>query len=124
MAKVVIESDDVWNGEYELDLSFFTNRELHIIKKETGIRGGELYESFDAGDTDLLVALAMIAIRRSGKGNPDAEALWELPTGKITLDVTDEGDAGPPAEAPSESSENAGASSSASSESGESSQEQ
>lgn len=124
MAKVIVESSDIWSGEYPLDLSFFTNRELHMIKKETGIRAGELFGAFDAGDTDLLVALAMIAIRRAGKGSPDADVLWELPAGKITLDVTDEdADAGPPAEVPDESSESDRASSSGSSASGESSQE-
>lgn len=114
MAKVIIE-----NEEYPLDLSYFTNRELHMIKKETGIRAGELYSSFDAGDTDLLVALAMIAVRRAGKP-VESDELWDLPAGKITLDVTDEeADASPPDETPSASSDVGGLSSSDSSVNGD-----
>ncbi len=126
MAKVIVESGDVYNGEYELDLSFFTNRELHIIKKETGIRAGELYEAFDVADTDLLVVLAIIAIRRKTGETADSNALWELPAGKITLDVSGEDDASPPDEAsiaPPETSGGDAASLSDSSVNGESSQE-
>ncbi len=120
MAKVIIESGDVYNGEYELDLSYFTNRELHIIKKETGIRAGELYEAFDAADTDLLVALAVIAIKRKSGETANSDSLWDLAAGKITLDVTDEDDASPPDATSPEMSNGDAASSSDSSASGES----
>ena len=101
MAKVVIESDDLLAGSYELDLAAgFTHRELHLIKVETGLRAGDLEDAITNADTDLLVALALIALRRAGKPFP-AEMLWDMEAGKITLDVSDEeGDALTPAETP------------------------
>ena len=102
MAKVVIESDNLLAGSYELDLAAgFTHRELHLIKLETGLRAGELEEGIQKADTDLLVALALVALRRAGKDFP-SDMLWDLEGGKITLDVSDEEvDAVPPAEMPS-----------------------
>lgn len=63
-----IEGASPFNGSYELDLSVpFNHAESHIIKQVSGLRGGEIEEAFDANDTDLLVALALIALYRAGK---------------------------------------------------------
>ncbi len=79
-------------GEYDLDISSFTNRELHEIKVETGVRAGEIEEAFAAGDNDLMVAITLIVLQRSGKGTfaQLRDAVWDLPAGSVQFDLTDE----------------------------------
>lgn len=102
MAKLKIENIDGLEGEYEFDPSYFTNRELHLIKRETGIRAGELQDAVEAGDNDLVVTLAYIALLRAGKKLPNADMLWDASAGTITLDLEEEGEAeGPPSPPPS-----------------------
>jgi hypothetical protein len=68
----------------------FTNRELHIIKQVAGVRAGQLFEAMEAGDSDLLVALAHIAIRRMKLNRPSLDELWDLPAGDITVGAEEE----------------------------------
>jgi hypothetical protein len=91
MAKVVIsEGLPVIDGEYELDASYFTNRELHLIKREANVRAGEVTEALEARDNDVFVVLAYIALQRAGKGDIPIDALWDMEAGKITFDFSDE----------------------------------
>jgi hypothetical protein len=113
MDTLTIEGIPTYNGEYPLDMSYFSNRELHFIKEVTqtknspGIRAGELQEAFTAGDNDLMVALAGIAIWRKTKVQPNMEPLWEAEAGKFTFEVEappdEEDDDGPPESEPDES---------------------
>jgi hypothetical protein len=91
-----------FDGEYPLDVSYFTNRELHTIKELSKVRAGELSEALQAGDNDVLVALAVIAVQRAGKPVPkDASPFWDAPSGSSLEFVLDEeNDASPPASAP------------------------
>lgn len=91
MPKVTIKDPAAgpYNGEWDLDFGTFTNRELHIIKREAGVRVGELQGSITNMDNDLMVAFAFIALRRAGR-NPDVDILWELPVGAILLEDDDE----------------------------------
>ncbi len=101
MAKIKIEGLPGWDGEYDFDGSYFTNRELQLIKRETGIRAGELEDAMLVQDNDLVVAVTLIALKRLGKEIP-AEMLWDAPVGKITMELDEgEADAGPPAVPPS-----------------------
>lgn len=71
----------------------FTNRELHLIKQIAGVRAGELFDAIEAGDNDVLVALAHIAVRRGDTARPSLDELWDLPAGEITAeDIEDEPD--------------------------------
>lgn len=92
MPKLIITDIAGLNGEYDFGLASFTNRELHLIKQESGVRAGELGEAFAARDNDLLVALAMITLQRAGKGDISQfkDLLWDADAGKITFDLTDE----------------------------------
>lgn len=75
----------------------FTNRELHIIKQITGVRGGEIFEALESGDNDMLVAFAHIAVRRNNTARPSLDELWDLEAGAIAFEeVSDEVD--PPTE--------------------------
>ena len=104
MAKILIESDNSnLNGSFEFDPSYFTNRELHTLKQEAKVRAGEIMDAFAAGDTDLLVVFAHIALRRAGRDIP-IDALWDLEAGKITFDVGEEAADVRPPENASESS--------------------
>ena len=84
------------DGSYHLDLAGenLTAGELHEIKKLTGLRVGEFEEAAEARDTDLVVAFALVALRRAGK-KPDPYLLWEAPVGRIL--ISERADAGPPA---------------------------
>lgn len=89
MASVVIKGVPGVDGSYELELGRFTLGELRIIKKEAGVRAGEIEDAMRAGDTDLLVAFALIALKRAGR-DVASERLWEADSGGIELDLSDE----------------------------------
>lgn len=91
MANVVIKGVPGLDGSYDLELGRFTLGELHTIKKEAGVRAGEIEDAIRAGDTDLLVAFALIALKRAGR-EIAAERLWEADSGDIELDLDDEDD--------------------------------
>jgi hypothetical protein len=100
MAKLTITGVIGFDGEYEADFSYFTNRGLHQIKKETDLRAGEFQEAFEAGDNDIATAFAVIMLKRQGYDN--AGALWDAPAGTFEFAFDDEpvegegGDALPP----------------------------
>jgi len=98
VAEIIIEDIPGLIGSYELDLSRFTNDELRLIKRESGVRAGEFEEALQAGDNDLLVCFALVALNRAGIVAA-AERLWEADAGRIHIDLTseeEEDDAGPP----------------------------
>lgn len=67
MDKFVVTNMGSFDGEYPIDIGSFTMRELQIIKRMSGVRAGELEEAFSAGDSDLILAVAAIAVRRNGR---------------------------------------------------------
>jgi hypothetical protein len=106
--EITIDGVPMFDGTYNLDLEQPLNGdELHLIKVAAGVRMGEISEALDAGDYDLIIALATIALWRYGKveekNTQNAFAmLRKAEMGKITSrDLDDEADAGPPSQAPS-----------------------
>lgn len=96
MIRFKIENLHPYNGEFPLDLERgFTNRELHTIKEVAGVRANEVEEAFNAGDNDMLVALAVIALRRAGLAI-HMDALWDADAGAIQVLADVEDDADPP----------------------------
>jgi hypothetical protein len=86
MAKLKIAGVPPLDGDYDLDISAFTNRELHTIKEIAGVRAGELKAAMEASDNDLVVAFAVIVLRRAGKQvHPDQ--LWDAELGAISFEV-------------------------------------
>ena len=68
MAKIVIEGIRPWDGEYDLDTDrAFNAREWRCIKNVSGYMPLTVSDGFAGGDPDLFVALAVIAMCRSGK---------------------------------------------------------
>ena len=68
MAKMVIKGVPPYDGEYELDEDrAFNAREWNWIKKVSGYMPLTIGEGFAGGDPVLFVALAVIAMARSGK---------------------------------------------------------
>lgn len=112
MDSITIEGIPAYNGDYPLDMTYFTNRELNLIKTVSGVRAGELPEAFAAGDNDLMVAIAAIAIWRQKGEKPNLEPLWDAEAGKFTLTVEDpeeqaeDDESLPPEIAPDESEAN------------------
>lgn len=86
MDKVVIADVPPYDGEYDIDIGTLTNRELHTIKKVTGLRGGELAEGLVTLDTDVFLGIAYVALERHGH-KPLAEVLYEATIGKIRLEL-------------------------------------
>lgn len=96
----------VKDGEYELDMTWFTNDELHQIKKLTGLRPAEYVQAIEQLDNDLVVAFGLVALGRAGLTVP-ASVLWQARVGAIQLDLSDleeqaqeEGEDLPPESAP------------------------
>lgn len=79
------------SGEYPFDLDErpFTTGELHLLKEMSGVRAGELMEAMEAGDTDIMVALAMIVLQRHGK-QVSQRLLWDSTMGQIMFDFQEE----------------------------------
>lgn len=111
MAKgiVTIEGVPQFDGVYELDYDgqSFSMWDLHMIKKIAGVRAAEFKEATDAGDTDVTVALAVIALRRAGKFEKNralevADLLMESEAGKIRYHEEDDAEVPPPEASPSE----------------------
>lgn len=99
--KIVIEGIEAYNGAYDFDVSSFTNRELHTIKRLSGIRAGELNEALAAGDNDFLVALTVIALQRNGKFI-DEDLIWDAEAGTITIQLEEEAAAAVPPTQPND----------------------
>ena len=87
MPKIVITGAPGLDGEYPLDL-VFTHRDFRTIKQVAGVRANEVMDAINAGDLDIIVALAEVALRRAGKSH-SIEDLWDSEAGNISLDVTD-----------------------------------
>lgn len=123
MDKIVITGVGIYDGSYDVDFTRdFTNRELHTIKKVAGVTAGEIQEAFERGDNDMVVALAVIALERTGE-KVNVDAIWDAPAGGITVEIgeRDEVDADPLPSPPSDDgSENASGGGSESSGSGSS----
>jgi len=110
--KLKIEGMPPLDGDYELDIEIdtnYTNRELRIIKEETGIRAGEIRAALLAGDNDVLVAITLIMLRRAGKGEPAdlRDIVWEAKPDAVTWDLSDvqEDESIPPVSEPEANSE-------------------
>jgi hypothetical protein len=79
-----------FDGEYPIDIGSFTMRELQIIKRMSGVRAGELPEAFDAGDSDLIFAICVIAVRRNGRNWEAFEKIaWDVDFDAITFIADD-----------------------------------
>ncbi len=94
---IVISGIEAYDGTYEFDASQLTNRELHTIKRLANIRAGEMSDALEAGDSDMLVALAVICLQRHGK-TIDEDLIWDAQAGSITYEGAPvEDDVSPPA---------------------------
>ena len=93
--KIVIKGIGGIDGEYDLDIGAMldfghpetlTQGEAHKIKKATGLRLGELEDAVDAGDTDMVIAFAIVVLDRAKK-RYDIESLWDAPLGAVILEA-------------------------------------
>lgn len=89
MPKIIIRDLAPLDGEYEFEMSRFKGTDLRIIKQIAGVRGNELEEALQAGDYDLVIAFAAIALSRAGK-TVTPEQLLEADVGSITIDYSDD----------------------------------
>lgn len=106
--KVRITDTPLLAGDYPIDFDF-THGEAHLIKKVSGLRGLEIDDGLVSGDTDLFLALGVVALERAGgvRGADQSDLIAELmrlKLGSIRLveDEEDEGDPDPKASPPPE----------------------
>lgn len=66
------------------DFESLTFREARMMKDITGLKMGAMVEAFEQMDTDVIVALALIAISRQD-GTVNADALYDLPITSVEL---------------------------------------
>ena len=86
MPKLVITDVDTrFNGEYDVDISDLTNRELHSIFLQCQVTPVDIFRSLLTGHAGLVVALTAVMLERMGK-QPDLDALWDAPAGTIRFD--------------------------------------
>jgi hypothetical protein len=99
-----------YDGDYEADLTRFTNGELRTIKKESGIVASKLQDALLDGDQDAFVALTIVMLQRSGKfptvvpqllWDAPADALEFIPDNEDEVDASAEGNSPTPSEPPS-----------------------
>lgn len=111
--KVVIKNVPPYDGEYPLDLSHMTNREVSTIKRISGYTPLEWEAAGDRGDTDIIIAFAVVALTRTGRFLPKVQedVLWDSDMGKIDISTDDEeadAESPPPVSEPSDTSEPSG----------------
>lgn len=102
-----------YDGDYEADLTRFTNGELRTIKKESGIIASKLQEALLDGDQDAFVALTIVMLQRSEKFRTVVpQLLWDAPADALEFipgdedenaDASAEGNSPTPSEPPSPS---------------------
>lgn len=100
MDVIRIKGIQPYDGDYEVDFSRFTNRELHKIKVTTGLRTGEYNDALTAGDNDLITALAIVALRRNDV-DVNEDIMWDADAGLISMVAGDEEDV-PPIQGPND----------------------
>lgn len=103
MTKVEVGGVAGFDGTYEIDLSTLTGRELHFIKRLSGVRAGELVDGLLATDYDLVIAIACVALTRDGHPHAeDAEvAFMDAEGGAVSIILpSPERPADPPPERP------------------------
>jgi hypothetical protein len=66
------------------ELDTMTFREAGIIKKVTGLRMGQYAQAFEDGDVDMVLALALVALKRAD-GIVDQDILLDTPISKIEV---------------------------------------
>ncbi len=75
MSKLVVAGVPGLDGEYELVLPPYKQREWHQIKLRTGLRPMEIEDAWRAGDPDVMTALAWVAITRAGQ---NGTFVWDV----------------------------------------------
>lgn len=95
MIEVVIGGvGDYYDGSYDISNLVFTNREYHRIKEVSGVRGGDLFDALDEGDTAAFVGLAIVVLERERK-IVDPNDLWDAASGAIRIQISKDTDAAP-----------------------------
>jgi len=90
--KITIKGVPGFDGTYVLDLGQLNGHEYHLIKQVSDVRANALDAAIWEGDTDVYVALAAIALRRSGHAQADGavEALMDSAVAHtVKLEVAD-----------------------------------
>lgn len=113
--KLIVTGIPLLDGTYGCDIvgmlveghpQSMTNREGHRVKVMSGVRAGELWEAMEAGDNDVMIALAAVVLTRNGKRFDEA-LLWDAPMGSgISFEIAEREEEaeteGPPVQEPTQ----------------------
>ena len=103
MASEIVIAWPEGERRYQLPASY-TYREMARIKTITGLRAGEIEQALLAGDSEVIVAIAVVAAERAGD-SIDIGKIEDLEFGAITVaeepDPTQAADAAAATEEPS-----------------------
>ena len=90
-------SDVIVDGKTYAIPDSFTYREMGTIKQISGVRAGHIADALEHGDTDLIVAITVVAMRRAGH-DVDADYIFDLDSSAIEIRADEpEVDDSPPA---------------------------
>lgn len=79
---------------YDMPMNL-TFRELGLVKRVSGVRSAEINEALEAGDTDVIAALIIIAMRRSGQDVKEDHVL-SMDIGSVDIAPDEPEEEGPP----------------------------
>lgn len=80
-------------GEFDMPDNF-TFREMNFIKKMTGLRAGEVYPALEAGDSDVIAAFALTAVRRANHKMTEDDVMdLEISEIEIVVEAADKAEA-------------------------------
>lgn len=97
--KIVLTDLKPYDGEYPLEIETLTMNDLRTVKRLSGVRAGEIGDALGANDTDVILALAVVAADRAGKTLSE-EKLWNAQFGSIKLIIDEGAEEGADAEVP------------------------
>lgn len=101
MIRFTVKGVAPYDGVYDLDFAdAFRYDEWRRINQLSGVRQGEFMDELDRGNAELVIALVVVAIERTGvRVPPKAEAFWQAKDDAFTVEevaTEAEEDARPP----------------------------
>jgi hypothetical protein len=103
VAKLKITGVAGLEGEFAFD-PVYSHRDFRTIKRLSGVRAAEVMDALNAGDLEVVVAMAVITLERAGVPFTE-DQIWDSDAGSITIVADEEEEASPPVQELSPSNE-------------------
>jgi len=93
--RILIKDLFPYDGEHDCG-GPYSMEEVYTFKRVAEVRPTEYEEALRTGDVGIVVALAIVALKRKDHDPINEVLLWKSKVGQVLLDFSDEGDAIPP----------------------------